>query len=195
MTAAGPVSRVTALLGEAEYELIEQPEVAGIPFRFDATLAVRDSLDLVVVVDLAMKPDEDRVRRAVEAFARALDLVRSRRSLTVVLVGPAPHPGLIRAVAHVARILRVPPDRDDGDLLRESLSVLLPLEAGGLGAEKVVDVGWSDTRRQLIEADEEIVGPVLEAAARGDDVVSRAAADVLGAPIDRMDSAEGDDAR
>jgi hypothetical protein len=192
MTAAGPVARITALLGKVGYELIEQPEVAGIPFRFDATLAVRDSLDLVVVVDLAAKPDEGRVRRAVEALARALDLVRSRRSLTVVLVGPPPQPDLTRAVALVARILRVPPDRDDSDLLRESLSVLLPLEPGGLGAESVVDVGWSDTRRQLLKANEGIVGPVLEAAARGDEVVSRAAADVLSAPIERIDGAEGD---
>lgn len=193
MKVAGPVSRVTALLGEAGYELIEQPEVAGIPFRFDATLALRDSLDLIVVVDLAAKPDEDRVRRAVEALARALDLVRSRRSLTVVLVGPPPHPDLTRGVALVARILRVPPGRDDGDLLRESLSVLLPLEPAGLGAEKFIDVGWNDTRGRLLEGDEGIVGPVLEAAARGDEAVYGAAAEVLGAPIDGMDRPEGDD--
>jgi hypothetical protein len=60
MTAGGPVARVTALLGEAGYELIKQPEVAGIPFQFDATLAAGASLDLVVVVNLAVEPDEKR---------------------------------------------------------------------------------------------------------------------------------------
>jgi hypothetical protein len=194
MTAGGPVARVTALLGEAGYELIKQPEVAGIPFQFDATLAAGASLDLVVVVNLAVEPDEKRLRRGIEAFARALDLIRSRRSLTVILVGDVPDPGLTHAVAMVARVLRIPPGRDEGELLREAVSVLLPFAAGGIGAENVVDIGWSETRRQLLEADEGDVGPVLEAAARGEHAVRRAAANVLRAPIDELVDGNGDGA-
>ena len=176
------------------YEAIRQPEVAGIPFDFAATLAARGSLDLVVVADLAIEADEGRLRRGVEALARALDLVRSRRSLTVVLVGPAPSAPLIHALALVGRVLRVRPDEDDGDSLHDALSVLLPLrvDAGEFEADKTPGPGWAEERQRLVDSNPTEIGPLLEIAERGADAVAAAAARILGEPIDDFDRAEAD---
>src|SRR5207237_216458 len=126
----GPVERVVAVLEGAGYEIVEQPRrIGGIPFEFAAMLAGRSSLDLIALVDLAVDADDERTRRRVEGLARALALVRSRRSLTVVLVGPRRDPGLIQAIAGVARVLTVgSPGEDDEADLRDALAVLLPLE-------------------------------------------------------------------
>ena len=108
MSDYGPVGRVLSILAGAGYEIVEQPrDIGGIPFEFAAMLARHDSLDLIVVIDLVIDGDDDgRVRRRIEGLARALDLVRSRRSLTIILLGPE-RGELIQALAGVARVLTV----------------------------------------------------------------------------------------
>ena len=138
----GPVHRVVAFLEDAGYERVDQPRpIGGIPFTFDAMLAGRNSLDLIAVVDLGLHPDNVKIRRQVEALGQALDLVRSRRSLTVVLAGPRRGAALIQAIASVARILVVgtPIEGEDAGL-RDTLAVLLPLELAPLDGG-VADVG------------------------------------------------------
>jgi hypothetical protein len=194
MTGGGPVARIAAVLEEAGYEAMKQPEVAGIPFDFAATLAARGSLDLVVVADLVIEADEARLRRGVEALARALDLVRSRRSLTVVLVGPAPGAHLIQALALVGRVLRVRPEEDDGDSLHDALSVLLPLrmDVGDFDPERTSDRGWAEERQRLLDSNPIEIGPLLEIASRGADAVGATAARIIGDPIEDFYRAEDD---
>jgi hypothetical protein len=173
---------VISFLADAGYEVVEQPQpVAGIPFEFAGMLAGRTSLDLIAVVDLAIDLDDDVIRRRIEGLARALDLVRSRRSLTVVLVGPR-RPALIRAIAGVARVLSVGTLREDDDrALPDALAVLLPLEVtteGGGAADS-----WPATReRMMAEYPKEIV-PVLSAARSGETAVEMALGEILRAPI------------
>ena len=85
MSPAQAVDRVVHRLAASGYAELKQPvTVAGIPFEFAAILARPDSLDLVIIADTIAEPDHERIRRRIEALARALDVVRSRRTLTVV---------------------------------------------------------------------------------------------------------------
>lgn len=128
MSTSPPVERVVDLLREGSYERLPQPvAVASIPFEFSAVLVASSSLDLVLVVDTITDTDVASIRARVEGVSRALDLVESRRPLTVVLVGPEPTPELLLALTRVARVLIAGVPSDEREL-REALAVLLPLE-------------------------------------------------------------------
>lgn len=179
----GPVERVVAFLEKADYERVDQPRpIGGIPFAFDAMLAGRNSLDLITVVDLGLHPDDEKIRRQVEALAQALDLVRSRRSLTVVLAGPRRGAALIQAIASVARILVVgtPTEAEDAGL-RDALAVLLPLEIARQDGS-AADV-WAQARKHLLDEDGAEIAPLLTAAPHGQGAVEAALAALLAEPL------------
>ena len=179
----GPVDRVAAFLEEADYVRVDQPRpIGGIPFAFDAMLAGRNSLDLIAVVDLGIHPDDERIRHQVEALAQALDLVRSRRSLTVVLAGPRRGAALIQAIAGVARILVVgtPMEGEDAGL-RDALAVLLPLEIA-LQDDSAIEV-WLQARERLLEGNPVEIEPLLAMAPRGQTAVEAALGTLLAAPF------------
>jgi hypothetical protein len=182
---SGPIGRTVNVLTDAGYEIVEQPrEIGGIPFEFAAMLAGQASLDLIALVDLAIDTDAERIRRRVTGLARALDLVRSLRSLTIVLVGPQPDPGLVQAIAGVARVLTVGTPAADDPTLRDALAVLLPLEVQT--DDSRVDEAWAEAMQQ-IAADHPSEGArVLAAANSGDEAVSAALRDILSEPIDAM---------
>lgn len=190
MSETGPIERVIAVMVTAGYERVEQPRrIGGIPFEFAAMLAGPNSLDLIVLVDLAIDTDDDAIRRRVEGLARALDLVRSRRSLTIVLVGPSRDVGLIQALAGVARILTVgSPGKDDEAELRDALAVLLPLEL--VTEDDDATDSWITTREQLLAADPVETTSVLSAAQSGKAAVENALRKMLGEPIDEVYAAE-----
>jgi hypothetical protein len=89
MTQSQPVTRVVDILTNAGYRRRAAPvTVASVPFEFAALLLGSDRAnDLIIVID-TLVDDEVRIRQKVEGLSRALDLVASRRPLTVVLVGP-----------------------------------------------------------------------------------------------------------
>jgi hypothetical protein len=191
VSAIGPVERVVAVLDGAGYETVEQPRrIGGIPFEFAAMLAGRSSLDLIALVDLAVDTDDERIRRRVEGLARALDLVRSRRSLTVVLVGPRRGVGLIQAIAGVARVLTVgSPAPDEEADLRDALAVLLPLEVAT--EEDDAADPWVAIRDRIIAAHPVGIEAVLSAAHSGTTAVENALRDTLGEPIAELYDTEG----
>ncbi len=191
MSASGPVERVVVLLESAGYETVEQPRpIGGIPFEFAAMLAGRSSLDLIALVDLAIDTDDEHIRRRIEALARALDLVSSRRSLTVVLVGPWRGPGLIQSISGVARVLTVgTPGEDTEADLCDALAVLLPLELATEDDDAAES--WGAARDQMSAAHLAETEVVLSAARSGKAAVETALRDLLGEPID--DVYEADD--
>jgi hypothetical protein len=63
----------------------------------------------------------------VEGVGRALDMVRSRRPLTIVLVGPRLETAALAALARYARVLPIGETADTGSI-RNWLAVLLPLK-------------------------------------------------------------------
>lgn len=174
-TPSQPVERVVVLLSEAGYERLAQPvEIAGIPFEFSAVLAARSSLDLVVVVDTVVDSDVESIRRRVEGLSRALDLVESRRPLTVVLTGPEPTPELQLALTRIARVLVVGVPSEDREL-REAVAVLLPLE---LVTVAEMPESWRSAREKLRTAHPE-AAELLQAAAAGPKEVAAAVRRVL----------------
>lgn len=183
MRAAGPVERVVAVLAGAGYEIVEQPRlIGGIPFQFAAMFAGRSSLDLIALVDLAVDADDERIRRRVEGLARALDLVRSRRSLTVVLVGPRRGAELIQAIAGVARVLTVGTSGEDDEAdVRNALAVLLPLEVA-IEDHNAQDP-WAAARDRIIASHPVETDAVLSAARFGKAAVENALRDMIAQPI------------
>lgn len=127
-----PVARVVRLLEDHGFRSQTMPITIGpIDHDFPAVLLGSDrSLDLVVVVDTLREADEKRIRQKIRGLAHALDVVRSRRSLSVVVVGPRLTPATARAVGLVARVLNAGTTSESASdtALRESLSVLLPLD-------------------------------------------------------------------
>jgi hypothetical protein len=170
VTGSEPVERVTKLLDEAGYERLAQPiQVAGIPFEFAAVLSGRSSLDLVVVIDTVLDVDVADINRRVEGLSRALDLVESRRPLTIIVVGPTLTPAMQVALTRVARVLvaGVPGSEDD---LRKAIAVLLPLEL-----QSVVEMpeSWRSAREKLLAAHPD-AADLLEAAKTGPEEVAEA---------------------
>lgn len=183
MSLQGPVLRVIQLLADARYEPVPQPaEVAGVPFEFAALLAGERSLDLVAIVDLALDRDDSAVRARIEGLASALDLVTSRRALTVVLVGPLRGPDLVRALVHVARVITVGTlGEQDDKALRSALSVLLPLEVA-TGSDNLAEV-WEDARGRLAREHPALTAGVFAAAGSGAQKVGAALEAVLAEPL------------
>lgn len=162
-------------LAASGYTELEQPvTVGGIPFEFAAILARPDSLDLVVIADTISDPDHERIRRRVEGLARALDVVGSRRTLTVVLVGIRPAPAITNGLARVARVLAAgTPTGDRAErALDNALAVLLPLAVVPDAQDDVAE-SWSAARDKLLE-DHAEAAPVTLAASSGIESVGEA---------------------
>jgi hypothetical protein len=185
MTASQPVDRVVQRLAASGYAQLEQPvKVGGIEFEFAAILARPDSLDLVVVADTIADSDHDRMRRRVEALARALDVVHSRRTLTIVLVGVRPAPAITKRLARVARVLATgtPTGARADQALEDALAVLLPLAVTS-EEHDVSTQSWSAAQGKLLE-DYSDAAPVILAASDGVAGVSVALHRFIGAALE-----------
>lgn len=185
MTQSQPVTRIVDILTSARYRHLKAPlAVASVPFEFAALLVGSDRAnDLIVVVD-TLVDGEVRIRQKVEGLSRALDLVASRRPLTVVLVGPPPRPSIIECLARVSRVLAVgTPTGDNADrFLTDALAVLLPLALPD-ASEAVADP-ISELRKQLgADADQDALAPLLAAAPIGADAVKDVLRAMLEAPL------------
>jgi hypothetical protein len=159
MTAAMPAERVAEILVRAGYRRIASPlHVAGLEFDVaGAFVGVGYSADLVVVGDIAAD-GERKVVQQIEGIARALDVVRSHRPLTTVIVGPRPVGKTLEALSQVGRILPVEEALDPAEL-RDRLAVLLPLELpatlsadGDLGVGETLEFPNELLAEELVEA-------------------------------------------
>ena len=125
-----PVGRITRLLLEAGYRSVSAPLViGGLKFDFPAALVgTEPSPDLILIADTAFEREERLVTK-LEGVARALDVARSKRPLTVVIAGPRPSSSNLEAMSHVCRVLPTGTvlDKDTEGSLRNWLAVLLPL--------------------------------------------------------------------
>jgi hypothetical protein len=185
MTQSQPVVRVAQLLESAGYRSLPLPfTVAGVPFDFAALLVGSNrSLDLVVVIDTLTDP-ESRIRQKLESISRALDLVSSRRALTIILVGPPPRATILEALAKVGRVLVVGTPTGEGAdrSVKDALAVLLPLDLPD-ASESVVDP-FIEVRKWLPPTDhDDTLTAVLDASFQGPDAVREAFRAILVEPL------------
>lgn len=125
-----PVERITKLLLDAGYRSVSAPLViGGLKFDFPAALVgAETSPDLILIADTAFE-QEERLVTKLEGVARALDVARSKRPLTVVIAGPRPSSSNLETMSRVCRVLPAGTvlDKDAEGSLRNWLAVLLPL--------------------------------------------------------------------
>ncbi len=159
MTSVIPSERVADLLLANRYRRLSQPlEIAGLDFDVAGAFVGEDgSADLVVVVDTAAD-GERKVVQQVEGIARALDVVRSKRSLTTVVVGPRPVGRSFESLSQVSRVLAVD-EASDAAELRDRLAVLLPLVlpdhqslGQGLGEDEEIQLPSDPIAAELFDA-------------------------------------------
>jgi hypothetical protein len=141
-------------------------EIAGLVFDVaGAFVGVGHSADLVIVGDMAAD-GEKKVVQQIEGIARALDVMRSQRPLTSIIVGPRPVGRNLQALSQVSRILAVEEAVDPAEL-RDKLSILLPLELpSSLLSEHDLGAGDEDINPSTRYAAE-----FLEASNLGEDTV------------------------
>ena len=180
-----PVERVVSMLSDIGYEARTPPmSIGSIPFEFAAMLTTERSLDLIVIIDTLEDP-EDRIHQKLDGLSRALDLVSSRRPLTVVLVGPTPRPAAMEALATFARVLPIgtPVGEDAGESLRDSLAVLLPLVLPQATDEPAQS--WRDVRQRLLDTHlSDDPTSLLDAATDGSEAVQDALRASLAQPLE-----------
>lgn len=130
MTTVTPVEGVVKLLTASGFRRLSSPlSIAGLSFEVPAALVgEHPSPDLILVADTAFEADV-RILRKVEGVARALDVARSKRPLTTILVGPKPKSSVLDAMTKVCRVLAtgVVGTDEENPLLQNWLAVLLPL--------------------------------------------------------------------
>lgn len=193
MTAGIPAERVAEILVRAGYRRIALPlRVAGLEFDVaGAFVGGGHSADLVVIGDMAVE-GERKVVQQIEGIARALDVMRSHRPLTTVIVGPRPVGKTLEALAQVGRILPVEEALDLAEL-RDQLAVLLPLELPAtLSADR--DLGAGET---LALPDDPLAEELIEASKFGEAAVRErfhAALDAVFATNDESDDDEESEA-
>jgi hypothetical protein len=160
-----PLERAIALLKQNAYRTVQQPfGIGSATYSFDAVLTAEQSLDLVLLQDTTLGSG-DKIRREVLAFGRSLDVLGSRRTLTLVLVGQPLEPAILESLAQVCRVLPVGLEADDGRL-RDWLAVLLPLELPGATD---LQGDWSSEVRRRLSADEaRAANAYLSAAEQGE---------------------------
>lgn len=106
MTDSTPVGRVaSALIGAGYLRLPDVLVVGGMKLDFSgAFVHQKSTTELVLVADTAAEDDALLIRK-MNGVARALDVSRSRRSLTLVLAGPRPKPATLESLGRVCRVL------------------------------------------------------------------------------------------
>lgn len=189
-TTQAPVERVVAILeGSKAFRRVPSPiKIGSIPFEFAAVLIGQDkNPDLVVVID-TIAEDIQRTRQKIGGLGRALDVVGSRRPVTAILTGPRPKESVLESIAKVCRVLPVgtPTGTKDDDLLRDWLSVLLPLPIApqsGIAVDPLGEVV------KLLPAtlDSTLLNSVTQASQRGASAVQQELKRRLTAPFDEAD--------
>jgi len=168
----GPVDRTINMLKAAGYRQCEVPlSFAGMQFEFVAVLAGSPrALDLIVIIDTLSEP-ELRIRQKVEGLSRALDLVKSRRPLTTIIVGPPLRSSVAEALSRVSRVLQVgtPTGEHADNRLRDAVAALLPPDVRDINEALADPLG--ELRQRLNDVGH--LGLLLDASLYGSQSVSQ----------------------
>ncbi|MFJ2620148.1 hypothetical protein [Glutamicibacter sp. NPDC087344] len=121
------VQEVITVLEHAGFERLPKPlTIAGTEFGFEAAVrGTHTSHDLVLVA--TDQVPRRRLQRLVAGLARSLDLVASRRPVSLVLLGGVAASDRIE-LERYARILPIASTRPDTAEIKDAIAVLLPLQ-------------------------------------------------------------------
>jgi hypothetical protein len=165
---------VEMLIQEGGYRELSRPFLIGSQ-SFDfarALVAGGRANDLVIVIELKGDTVDDVVVRKTFALTRALDVLRSKRSVTAVLTSGQPRPETILSIRRVCRVLNVGAlaASDAVGTLRDGLAVLLPI-AEPPAVDMSID--WeSDVRSRATDPTKDsMTDAAITAAAAGKDAV------------------------
>jgi hypothetical protein len=165
---------VEILVSNGGFRVLPTPfNIGSSAFDFShALIGGEKSNDLVLVVELSSGTDDADVIRKVFALTRALDVLRSRRSVTVVLTMGQALPDTVRSLSRVCRVLAVgsPNGPNAQQELIDWLSVLLPLSLPA----PVDDTGeWEDEVKNEIsnEVGKDFVRDLLRLSEAGEQAV------------------------
>jgi hypothetical protein len=184
--ATTPIEAVAdILLREGKFRRLTKPlKIAGVTIEIaDALVAVNKSVDLILVGDNVGEQAPRRLMSALEGAARALDLVGSRRPLTLVVVGPRPSTEDLRELVRYARVLPVGEAPTD-ETLRNWLAALLPLELPAVGEDR----GDVANAELLSDTSDPLARALVQAAQEGKEEVSAVLFDAIEAPFEVLDS-------
>lgn len=139
MTATTPVERVANALEAAHFTRMPTPlEIAGLSIPVtSAFVGGGNTQDLVIIGDTVVDTQK-KIQQTIEGVGRALDMVQSRRPLTLVVVGPRPESAALGAMARFARVLPIGEVADQATIANW-LAVLLPLTLPAV-KDGVIDV-------------------------------------------------------
>jgi hypothetical protein len=190
MNAATPVDMVAEFLKAAGFVSLQTPlDIAGLSFDFPAAfVGSPPSPDLILVADTAFDT-EQRILKKIEGVARALDVVRSKRPLTLVVAGPRPHSGILEAMTRVCRVLPVGPvlDDDPSIVLKNWLAVLTPLH---LPDQTATIADPLHEMAMHLEDLQPVIGGLVELAPQGAAAVQTRLHEIVAEPLD--DDTHGD---
>jgi hypothetical protein len=185
---------VEVLVNKGRYRQLASPlRVGSQEFVFTRALAGTDKAhDIVLVIELTGSVGNDAVIRSVLAFTRALDVVGSRRPVTVVLTSGQADKDLLNAINRVCRVLPVgaPAGEDSSQVIEDWLAALLPLES----PPEVEHLGeWrAALEAQLTGLDAMAVEQFIQRAQSGKEAVEDALAEEISTRADKA-LAEGEE--
>ena len=189
MTPPTPVERIVKVLTDVGYRPLLTPlMIATVKFDIPAALVGTGPIpDLIVVLDIVQDGD-NRVRQKVEGISRALDVVRSRRPLTAVLVGPRPSISVLDALSRVCRALPVGTalEAEAETSLPNWLAVLLPLRLPEL-SRSLADPADELVVRLGDIAEDPIVAGLIASATQGTEEVENRFQDMMGESLRQGD--------
>jgi hypothetical protein len=182
-----PVEAVADILREGDqYRQLAKPlQIAGVTIDVaDAFVAAGKALDLILIGDNIGDQSGRRLLSAVDAAARALDLVASRRSLTLVVVGPRPTAEELRELTRYARVLPVG-EAPNEEGLRNWLAALLPLALPKVGEAR----GDIANDELISEASDPLLRNLVTGAHSGKEEVSAILFEAIEAPFQTTEEA------
>lgn len=175
--------------------LVKPVKIGSQDFDFTHILAATDKgNDLVLVIELTGATDNTTVARSVLAFARALDVFGSRRSLTVVLTSGQADKDLVNAINRVCRVLPIgaPSGTDAAQHVRDWLAALLPLKSPP-PVEHLADWHSAIEENLMQEIPLEIVNQFIMHAKNGTEAVEQAFSEDIASRADRaLEEGEAD---
>ncbi|MGE4339438.1 MAG: hypothetical protein AB7E55_26230 [Pigmentiphaga sp.] len=177
---------VDILVQEGGYRVLPRPfKIGSQSFDFThALIAGERANDLVIVVELKGGTADDLVTRRLLALTRALDVLHSKRPVTVVLTTGQPSSGAVKSISRVCRVLTVgnPAGPHAVEAIRDWLAVLLPLMQP---AAADVRLDWETDLRRVASATAggALMEALIMAAPQGHESVERVLANCINGTV------------